>query len=111
MAIDSEQRAALTAKYGIDQPPRLNNPIVNAILDAERITANAHGRDNGPLFDPVWSPDMWARANEAMSTLRNGLEDSSIRVDSRDYDLNEMPDDALAVWAVGSRTERFGGYG
>jgi len=114
--MDQARRQYLTAKF-----PALNNvrpmdPALNKIVqaqdDAERITAGAHGRDNAPLFDPAWSPAMWERANKAVHDLRirTGLPDDDpnrIRLNSHDYDdfdLDDLPDDAVVIWAVDTKT-------
>ncbi|ORB53672.1 hypothetical protein [Mycobacterium persicum] len=103
-------RDELRAKYGMDNPPDPDNPIAKAVLDAERVTAGAHGRDNTPLFDPGWSPAMWERATNAMAELQNGLRDKSISL--LNYDAvgltDDLPDDAMVVWAVGTRRAHLG---
>jgi hypothetical protein len=84
-----------------------DNPTVNAILAAERITARTHGRDNTSLFDPIWSPAMWERANWAMRELRTAMAEGRIHYDSHDYDqfdADNPPDDAAFIWSVGSNT-------
>jgi hypothetical protein len=92
------------AKYGMNNPPDPDNPIAKAALDAERVTAGAHGRDNSPLFDPAWSPEMWDRVNRAVQELQNGLAKNTIRLVDNDNlaDLSDLPDDAVVVWRVGS---------
>jgi hypothetical protein len=93
----------LRAKYGMDNPPNPDNPIAKAVLDAERITAGAHGRDNAPLFDPAWSPAMWERANDAVHELLNGIADNSIRLVDNDNlsEVVDLPDDAVVAWCIG----------
>ncbi|PQM52507.1 hypothetical protein C5U48_09390 [Mycolicibacter virginiensis] len=108
--IDPKRPQRLIDKYGIDRPPNPDNPIVAAILDAERITERVHGRDNGALFDPVWCPAMWERANAAMGELRTRLglphdDPNRVRLDSDDYadaDCAELPADAVVLWGVGA---------
>lgn len=106
--MDDTRRATLTAKYGIDRPPMdpAMNTTVTAMLAAEAISAKAHGRDNTALFDPVWSPAMWDRANEAMSELRAGLAEDRITFDTHDHydtvDLDNPPAEAVFIWAPGS---------
>lgn len=108
--MNDEQRKLMRAKYGMDNPPDPNNPTAKAVLDAERITASAHGRDNAALFDPVWSPAMHERGETAMRELRQGLVDDIIRLNDADNlsDLYQLPDDALVVWAVGARIAHVG---
>lgn len=84
-----------------------DNPTVNAVLAAERIAEGTHGRDNTSLFDPIWSPAMWKRANDAMAELRTAMAKGRIHYDSQDYDqfdANNPPDDAVFIWSVGSNT-------
>lgn len=94
----------LRAKYGMDNPPNPDDPIAGAALAAERITAGAHGRDNAPLFDPAWCPAMWERAKSAKQELLDGIADNRIRLNdaSNLADLEQLPDDAVVVWAVGA---------
>lgn len=93
----------LRAKYGMDNPPNPDDPIAGAALAAERITAGAHGRDNAPLFDPAWCPAMWERAKSAKQELLDGIADNRIRLNDANNlaDLEQLPDDAVVVWAVG----------
>ncbi|MGV7698389.1 hypothetical protein PJM27_22350 [Mycobacterium kansasii] len=113
--MNDEQRKLMRAKHGMDNPPDPGNPIAKAMLDAERITAGAHGRDNAALFDPTWSPAMRERANTAMHEvlIRIALPDDDpnrIRLNDADdlCDLESVPDDALVVWAVGARLAHVG---
>ena len=102
----------LIAKYPAIAATRPMDPALNttvqAILDAERIEAGTHGRDNSALFDPVWSPDMRKRANDEMRALRNAMAENRIRYDSFDYDLDHRidttnpPRDAVFIYRVGS---------
>ena len=100
----------LAAKYGHNKPPDPNNATVQAMLDAEAITAGAHGRDNAPLFDPIWSPAMHERARAAVREVQYGLADDSIRLNDANNlaDLDQLPDDAVVVWAVGARLAHVG---
>ncbi len=87
------------------------NTTVQAILSAELIETGARGfsgRDNGPMFDPVWSPAMHDRADAAMAELRTALANDEVVIDSHDYDLehgfdrSQPPTDAVFIWAAGS---------
>lgn len=102
--MDDGRRRQMRAKYGMDSPPDPDNPIAEAALAAERITAGAHGRDNAPLFDPAWNREMWERANNAKRELLDGIADNSIRLNDANNlaDLDQLPDDAVVVWAVGA---------
>jgi hypothetical protein len=71
----------------IGQPPRPDHPWVTATLDADRIMAGTGGEDSTPLFDPIWSPAMWERANTAMRDLRQMRAEGRIHFDSHDYDM------------------------
>ncbi|OAN40342.1 hypothetical protein [Mycolicibacterium iranicum] len=107
MSTKDFDRAALVAKYGIDQPPRADNGTATAILNGERITTGARGADSGPLFDPNLSPAMWDRANTAIRDLRQAMAERRVRYDNHDYDqfdIENPPDDAVFIWSVGSRT-------
>lgn len=117
--MNSERRQHLIDKYGINHPPSdpADNPLVRAMLDAERITARAHGRDNTALFDAAWCPAMWERANAAMRELRTRMglpydDPDRVRLDNHyaggtpggvlsDGD-GELPADAVVVWGVGA---------
>ena len=55
-----------------------DNPTVNAILAAERITEGTHGRDNTSLFDPIWSPAMWERARISRHTASSAAFSSGV---------------------------------
>lgn len=111
-----ERRTQIMSTFpAIGQPPDPNNPTAQAMLDAERITAGAHGRDNAALFDPTWSPAMRERANTAMHDLLIWIalpddDPNRIRLNDAEHlsDLDQMPDDALVVWAVGARIAHVG---
>ena len=97
----------LIEKYKIFQPPMVDNPTVQAILDAERLETGTYGPDNAPLFHPSRSPAMWERANDAMAELRTGMAEGCVHYTSDDYDdfeIENPPDDAVFIWWVGSRT-------
>ncbi len=107
MNINETDRDRLIAKYGIDQPPQADNSTANATLDGERIMARTHSRDNILLFDPIWSPRMRKRANEAVAELRAAMARGRVQYDSHDYDqfdADNPPDDAVFIWFVGSGT-------
>jgi hypothetical protein len=61
------------AKYGIDQPPQADNPIVESVLDIERTIGRAtrKGGDNSWLFDPIWNPAMHDLADRVMGDVRS----------------------------------------
>ncbi|KZS67814.1 hypothetical protein [Mycobacterium ostraviense] len=87
------------------------NGFDEAIHNSGRIMAGAPNSDSGTLFDPVWSPAMWERANSAMRDLRQAMTEARVRYDSHDYDrpggkfdIDNPPDDAVFIWSVGSRT-------
>lgn len=56
----------LRAKYGMDNPPQRNNPVVTRILAAEELHDKVFTRDSGELFDPVRSPRMHEIAMAAL---------------------------------------------
>src|SRR6478672_1047477 len=62
----------LRAKYGMDAPPRPDNPIDGAIQVVERTRAlvTREINDTAWLFDPVWNPAMWELANRTMREMR-----------------------------------------
>lgn len=109
--MNTERRQQLIDKYGIGRPPvdPADNPIVRAMLDAERITDRAHRRDNAELFSPAWCPAMAERANAAMRELRTRLglpygDPDRVRLDNEydGVDCDELPADAIVVWGVGA---------
>jgi hypothetical protein len=113
--MNKTRRKQLTDKYPALTASRPMSPALNtsvqAMLDTERIIHGAHDIDNEALFDPVWSPVMWERANEAMSELRCGLADGTIAIDSHDYDFNDVEaveDYDLVVWRVGAKQAHIG---
>ena len=113
--MNKQRRAQLTAKYPALTAPRPMSPALNttlmAMLDTERIIDGAHLTDDSALFDPVWSPDMWERANTAMAELRTGLSDGTITIESQDYDSNSVEnveDYDLVVWRVGAPRAHLG---
>lgn len=67
----------LRAKYGVDQPPRLDDAIVSAIQVVERTRAlvTRETDDTAWLFDPSWSPDMWELADSTMRNMRQRFGD------------------------------------
>ena len=67
----------LITKYGMDQPPQINNTIDKAIQAVERTVCRAVGRlgDTSPLFNPDWNPDMWELDNETMQYIRRKFGD------------------------------------
>jgi hypothetical protein len=73
MKISEIERNALTAKYGIDRPPQLDNGIVESIQDVERTIARATRKagDNSWLFDPIWNPTMHDLADRVMGDVRS----------------------------------------
>ncbi|MGU3653622.1 hypothetical protein [Mycolicibacterium sp. A43C] len=113
-------------KYGMDEPPQLNNKVVDRVLANERLYDDLFTRDSGELFDPVRSPQMYGRAQDALRRLHAGMallpdrdgfghvvfgEDDTpppqVRFDHHD-DLRDTfapldPDDpAVYVWFVGT---------
>src|SRR6266403_990224 len=67
----------LRSKYGMDQPPQADNPIVGAIQVVEhtRALVTRETDDTAWLFDPVWNPDMWELANRTMRDMRQLFSD------------------------------------
>lgn len=67
----------LRAKYGMDQPPQPDHPIVSAIQVVERTRAlvTREADDTAWLFDPSWSPDMWMLAQRTMRDMRERFGD------------------------------------
>jgi hypothetical protein len=108
--MDPKRRKFLEDKYpAITAPrpmdPRLNQ-VVQAMLAAEAITARCHGPDNAPVFDPIWSPAMYERAD----AVAQGLRDAMAMGDVVKYDVvhepftyDRPPRDVVLMNYVGSR--------
>jgi hypothetical protein len=81
------------------------NTTVQAILNAERITAGC--ADNSALFDPAWSPVMHRVAERVMAGLRSGLTEGTVRLRYHDYDggvdLDDRTTEAVLIHDVGSK--------
>ena len=77
MPITNERREQLIAKYKLYAPPNPDDSIATAIIDGEQTLTKMYnwskGIDLGPLFDPVWSPEMYAVADRAMRALRAAM--------------------------------------
>ena len=114
MAIDQERRNMLIAKYGIDNAPNPRDPIATAVLDGERTLAKmcnwGPGIDLGPLFDPVWSPEMHQIADRAMRQLHADMARGEIDYDGgveyarnrgTECDPDQIEDGVLLVNYVG----------
>ena len=98
MTVRQPSRGELIAKYGIDRPPldpQLDT-TVQGVLDADRIVAQTWRHDGAALFDPKWSPAMYALAQRWMSDLRaaraNGLVEY-MAYDSHGHETPFDPDD------------------
>jgi hypothetical protein len=107
---DPAYRDYLTKKYGIDKPPAERNDIVDAIVDAEEIAAQAfgHASDCAALFDPVRSPEMYAVADRAMRNLRDAMAFGDVAYDCHDgpddpFDPGDLDDAAAYINFVGDR--------
>lgn len=115
MTIQGSNRQRLIDKYRLHGPPDLDDPIVQAMFDAEKICEAAHGRDNTVLFGPSRCPAMWERANDAMRDLRIriGLPEGDpkhIRLEN-DYgggeEVEDLPTDAVVLWDARSNYAQF----
>jgi hypothetical protein len=73
MSINEIDRDRVIAKYGIDQPPQADNPIVESVLDIERTIARITRKagDNSWMFDPIWNPTMHELADRVMGEVRS----------------------------------------
>lgn len=60
-------------KYGMDEPPQLKNKVVDRVLTNERLYGDLFTRDSGELFDPVRSPQMYEKAQDALRRLHAGM--------------------------------------
>ena len=92
--IDPQDREYLKAKYIPDRPtdPALN-PTVNDILDANRIVAQTWRHDGAALFDPKWSPEMYALGERWMSDLRAARANGHVEYVAYDSYGHETPYD------------------
>lgn len=111
--IDPKRTASLRRKYGMNEPPQKDNPVVDRILAGDRLQGRVFTRDSAELFDPVRSPQMHQRAVAALRDLHMGIANGTIRRDSHDpdsYGADRLgrpfnPDDPeLLVHIVGSDT-------
>ena len=77
MHIDQARRDYLIDKYGMNEPPQIDNYIDRAIQRVERTMSRAVGLrgDTSPLFDPDWNHDMWELDNETMEVIRKKFGD------------------------------------
>lgn len=67
----------LRAKYGMDNPPDPNHPLLGAIQVVERTEAmvTLDKDDTAWLFDPNWNPAMWRLAQQTMRDMRERFGD------------------------------------
>lgn len=67
----------LMEKYGIGQPPTLDNPNVAAtqVVQRTRALVTRETGDTAWLFDPNWNPGMWRLANRTMRDMRRQFGD------------------------------------
>ncbi|PJK24410.1 hypothetical protein [Mycolicibacterium goodii] len=73
----SKNDPTLRAKYGMDEPPQPDHPLIGATQVVER-TSGLVTRETGPtahLFDPDWSPAMWQLATRTMRDMRHQFRD------------------------------------
>jgi hypothetical protein len=73
MNIDQAEQDRLRAKYGMDQPPQLDHPIIGAtqVVERTRALVTRETGDTAWLFDPCWSPAMWQLAQRTVRDMRN----------------------------------------
>ncbi|MBE5451634.1 hypothetical protein [Mycobacteroides abscessus] len=73
----SNNDSELIAKYGMDQPPKADHPIIGTIQVVERTRAlvTREAGDTAYLFDPAWNPDMWQLAQRTMRDMRQRFAD------------------------------------
>ncbi len=73
MTIDPKGRAEFRRKYRMDEPPQLNNKAVDRVVANERLYGDLFTRDSSELFDPVRSPQMYGKAQDALRRLHAGM--------------------------------------
>lgn len=105
--IDQSRRDYIAAKF-----PAINggpmNPAMNTTVQAtdrgEQITDRtwAIWGDNSVLWDPVWSPEMHARAEAVMGELRAAIAAGELTPDTNDEDYGDAEHAVMLVSVVGS---------
>lgn len=71
--IDPQRAAELRRKYRMDDPPRADNPVVDAITRGDQLHGKLFTRDTSELFDPVRCPPMYEVARKAMRDLHAAM--------------------------------------
>jgi hypothetical protein len=69
--------AELIAKYGMNEPPQPDHPIIGAtqVVERTRALVTRETGDTAWLFDPRWNPKMWKLANRTMRDMRKQFGD------------------------------------
>ena len=93
-------REQLVDKYGIGNPPQLDNPIVQTILRTDQI-ATGTGWGHDAVFDPAWNPALYAKATAAHHNLRAAMAADEVTYDGAPYDHDDPNDVATLVNFVG----------
>jgi hypothetical protein len=67
----------LRAKYGMDNPPQPEHPIIGTtqVVERTRALVTRETGDTAHLFDPAWCPKMWQLANRTMRDMRERFSD------------------------------------
>lgn len=60
-------------KYGMDEPPKADDKVVDRILANECLYGDLFTRDTGELFDPTRSPQMYEKAQGALRQLHERM--------------------------------------
>lgn len=73
----SKNDPTLRAKYGMDEPPPPDHPIIGAVQVVERTSAfvTRETCKTDWLFDPAWSPAMWQLAQRTLHDMHRQFGD------------------------------------